>query len=127
MKILLDTHVFIWSTFRQNLSETATTAFLDTNNRLYLSAASYWEICIKLNLGKLALADNWKQGIDYEMKANSIIWLPIDKGHCQEMANLPFHHSDPFDRLLVAQALCEGMTLLTADKQIQQYTVSTIW
>ena len=127
MRILLDTHVFLWSTARDKLSEAAATAFLDADNQLFLSAASYWEICIKVSIGKLVLTDEWIQDIDDEMASNGIKWLPIEKEHCQKMAELPFLHKDPFDRLLISQAICQNMTLLTADTNIHQYTVSTLW
>lgn len=127
MKFLLDTHVFLWFMWDKNLSQTARTAFLDTNNELYFSAASYWEICTKHSLGKLELANDWDKLFDQEMAINMIKWLPIEKKHSRGIINLPMHHRDPFDRLLIAQALSEGLTLLTADSLIQQYDVPTFW
>lgn len=127
MKLLLDTHAFLRSIVGENMSKAATDAFLDLENELYLSAASYWEICIKNSLGKLELAEDWVKVFDREMLANSIKWLPIEKEHCRGLAELPFLHRDPFDRLLIAQANCEGMTLLTADTNIHQYEIPTIW
>ena len=127
MKLLLDTHVFLWSMTGENLSYAARDAFLDTNNQLFLSAASYWEICIKQNIGKLRLAPDWAEIFDRELAANSIQWLPIEKNHCQQIEQLPSLHGDPFDRLLIAQAQCESMTLLTADSNIQAYPVETFW
>ncbi len=127
MKLLLDTHTFLWAVDRQGLSPAATQAFLDTDNELFLSAVSYWEICIKLSLGKLTLSPDWRQLFDQEMAANQIQWLPIEKEHCWQLTQLPFLHGDPFDRLLVAQAQIEGMTLLTTDAQIGNYAVTTLW
>lgn len=127
MKLLLDTHTFLWSIAGQGLSEAATQSFLDIENELYLSAASYWEICIKFSIGKLKLESGWEKTIDREMAANSIRWLPIEKIHCQIITTLPPIHRDPFDRLLIAQALAEDMALLTADTNIQQYDITTIW
>lgn len=126
-KLLLDTHTFLWAVTGQGLSAAATTAFLDTANRLHFSAASYWEICIKLSLGKLALAPDWRQRFEQEMKINQIQWLPIASEHCWQLTQLPFLHCDPFDRLLIAQAQVEGMILLTGDSQIHQYPVVTLW
>ncbi len=111
----------------RDLSQSARTVYLDPETELYLSAASYWEICIKASIGKLGLKEGWIKRFDEEMVSNTIRWLAIDKTHCQRVVDLPFLHQDPFDRLLIAQALCEGMTLLTADGQIQQYAVSTLW
>ena len=101
--------------------------FLDPTNELYLSALSYWEICLKQSLGKLSLHEDWEKIIDRELTINEIQWLAIEKSHCQNLADLPWLHRDPFDRLLVAQARCEGMAILTADKIIKKYAIRTIW
>ncbi|NJN53718.1 MAG: type II toxin-antitoxin system VapC family toxin [Anaerolineae bacterium] len=127
MKLLLDTHTFLWSMTGSHLSERARATFLNRENRLFLSAASYWEICIKIGIGKLALAANWPQVFEEEIAANGIQWLPIEKEHSRKVIELPLIHRDPFDRLLVAQALCEDMTILTADSNIQSYAVTTLW
>ncbi len=128
MKVLLDTHTFLWSISEpEKLSDLAKITFLDEGNDLYLSAASYWEICIKKSLDKVSLGNNWINLFDQEVAANKITWLPISKAHCQTTINLPFIHRDPFDRLLVAQAKYENMTLLTKDKYIQKYSVKTVW
>jgi PIN domain nuclease of toxin-antitoxin system len=111
----------------EKLSQTAHTAFLNSDNELYLSAVSYWEICLKISIGKLELAPDWADIIDEEMVANQIKWLPIAKKHCQVLGELPFIHNDPFDRLLIAQAQSEAMTLLTADKYIHAYPIKTLW
>ncbi|MCE7983266.1 MAG: type II toxin-antitoxin system VapC family toxin [Caldilinea sp. CFX5] len=127
MKILLDTHVLLWVMTRQNLSIAATSAFLDTQNQLYFSVASYWEICIKVSLGKLALVSNWIDLVDEVIAVNGIQWLAIDKAHCQRLLVLPHLHGDPFDRLLIAQVLAEGMAIMSADAKIRQYPLTTVW
>ncbi|MBX3014119.1 MAG: type II toxin-antitoxin system VapC family toxin [Caldilineaceae bacterium] len=127
MKLLLDTHVLLWVLTQQKLSPTATTAFLDLQNQLYLSAVSYWEICIKISLGKLTLVPNWGALVDDISAMNGIQWLGIDKAHCQRLLTLPQLHSDPFDRLLIAQALTENMTLVSADAKVRQYPLATLW
>ena len=128
MKLLLDTHAILWLTEGdKRLSAKAQAAFLDSQNALYLSAASYWEICIKYALGKLGLQPNWPSLLDKELAVNQISWLPIEKEHCQALTELPMVHRDPFDRLLIAQARFEGMTILTTDEQIQRYEVPTLW
>lgn len=127
MKLLLDTHAFLWSLSGEHFSKQAQDAFLNPQNSLALSAASYWEICIKVSLGKLKLQSNWEQIFDREMAANQIQWLPVEKEHCCRVVELPFIHRDLFDRLLIAQAICEEMTLLTADKNIHAYHVPTLW
>lgn len=127
MKLLLDTHVFLQTAMDKGLTERARTAFRDLDNELFFSAASYWEMCIKLSIGKLALQPDWKERFERHMAANGIGWLAIKTNHSRRIIDLPWIHRDPFDRLLVAQALEEGMVLLTGDRHIRQYTVSTIW
>lgn len=127
MKILLDTHTFLWLVWGKNLSEVARSTFINPENDIYFSAASYWEISIKVSLGKLDVGSNWIERFDNEIAINSIRWLPITKEHCQRLLQLPKIHNDPFDRLLVAQAQVEALTLLTADTNIQQYPISAIW
>ncbi|MGB9440822.1 MAG: type II toxin-antitoxin system VapC family toxin, partial [Desulfobacterales bacterium] len=106
MKVLLDTHAFLWLISGDDrLSETAQKTFLNPGNILFFSAASLWEICIKMSLGKLSLKSGWLKTIEDEMKINAIQWLSIEMTHCVKLINLPFHHRDPFDRMLVAQAM----------------------
>ncbi len=127
MRLLLDTHAFLWSITSRQLSPAADSAFLDPDNPLFLSVASYWEMCIKLSLGKLALPDNWQQVTERAMTINEIRWLPIEPRHCQALIALPHHHRDPFDRLLVAQAQTEKLTLLSADPNFGGYDVAVVW
>jgi PIN domain nuclease of toxin-antitoxin system len=87
----------------------------------------YWEIAIKTSIGKLELVDNWPVIIDREMRGNFIKFLPITKEHCNFLTELPFHHRDPFDRMLVAQTKIEQMTLLSADSQLKKYEIEVIW
>jgi PIN domain nuclease of toxin-antitoxin system len=128
MKILLDTHAFLWIIHGDNnVSKKAKDCFIEPQNKLFLSAASYWEICIKQSIGKLRLLKNWSNIIDVEMVESSISWLPIEKSHCTGIMSLPYLHRDPFDRMLIAQAICEGLTILTADENIVQYNIPTVW
>jgi PIN domain nuclease of toxin-antitoxin system len=127
VNLLLDTHVFLWSINGGPFSEAARDAFLDTGNRLFLSSASYWEICIKAGIGRLVLADGWPERFESEMRINGIQWLPIEQSHCRKILELPPIHHDPFDRLLIAQAVCDEMTLLTADGNMHAYPVSILW
>lgn len=127
MKLLLDTHVFLWSVNGGPLSNPARSAFLNPENKLFLSAASYWEICVKVSIGKLVLADNWPQQFDEEIAINGINWLPVESEHCRRILDLPAIHQDPFDRLLIAQALCEEMQIMTTDRHISSYPVATLW
>lgn len=128
MKILLDTHALLWAFFSpEKLSLHATELYQDIDHQLYLSTCSYWEICIKVSLGKLKLMDNWQKVLLTEINNNGIGWLLIQPHHCEGIISLPTLHRDPFDRLLISQALAEEMVLMTSDSKIHQYSVSTVW
>ena len=128
MKVLLDTHTFLWLVAGdERLSKTARQTFLNLENKLFFSAASLWEICIKISLGKISLKSGWFQTIQDEMELNAILWLPIEMQHCVELTKLPFHHRDPFDRMLIAQAIVEDMQLLSRDSRLSAYAVKRIW
>ena len=128
MKVLLDTHAFLWLIQGdKRVSREAEIIFLERDNELFFSAASYWEICIKQSLGKLGLALGWQEILDTELTVNSISWLDVKKAHCQGLLHLPQHHGDPFDRLLISQAVAENMVLLSADANIEKYSVKTVW
>jgi PIN domain nuclease of toxin-antitoxin system len=128
VKVLLDTHTLLWAIQdEKKLSKKAKDTFLEPEHELFFSLASYWEICIKQSLGKLELAKNWQKTLEDELLENGIKWLAIERLHCEGVLKLPFLHRDPFDRLLVAQAQVEGMTLLTADENIQKYKIKTVW
>ena len=128
MKVLLDTHAFLWLISGDDrLSGTAQKTFLNPGNILFFSAASLWEICIKMSLGKLSLKSGWLKTIEDEMKINAIQWLSIEMTHCVKLINLPFHHRDPFDRMLVAQAIVDDMQLLSRDTRLASYEIKCIW
>ncbi len=128
MKILLDTHVLLWILMDDDrLSNTCRDTFLDTKNNLYFSIISLWEICIKISLDKLTLKEGWLESIRDEMKINSIQWLPVEIDHCIKAGELPFHHRDPFDRMLIAQAMSEDLSILTRDSQFSGYEINCIW
>ncbi len=128
MKILLDTHTFLWwITDSPRLSARAREVIRDSNNELFFSAASGWEIAIKAQLGRLQLPDNLEQFIVEQLSLNTILVLPIQLRHALHVYTLPQHHRDPFDRMLVAQSQVENLPILTTDPQIAQYDVETIW
>ncbi len=128
MKVLLDTHALLWLiTGDDRLSENARQTFLNTENSLFFSAAGLWEICLKKSLGKISLKNRWFQTIQEEMEINTIQWLPIEMTHCAEVTELPFHHRDPFDRMLIAQAIVEDMQLLSRDRRLSDYAIELIW
>jgi PIN domain nuclease of toxin-antitoxin system len=128
MKCLLDTHAFIWlSTDDERLSEKARNAILDMRTSLYLSSASIWEMVIKTALGKLKLPDHPETFIRKQLALAQIHELPVTFKHAFSLQQLPTYHKDPFDRMLVAQASVEKLTILTIDPLIAQYTVKTLW
>ncbi|RLA12770.1 MAG: hypothetical protein DRQ52_07395 [Gammaproteobacteria bacterium] len=128
MKVLLDTHAFLWlMSDHKNLSATAKKVFLDNDNELLLSAVSGFEIAVKYGLGKLKLAEPPINFVQRRIENNDLTELPISMAHATQLQALPAHHRDPFDRLLVAQAMIEGVPLLTSDKQLSAYPIKCIW
>ncbi len=128
MRLLLDTHTFLWWIDNDpHLSTQARALISDSNNELYFSAASGWEIAIKARIGKLAMPDNLEQFIIEQLVLNQFTVLPIQLSHALHVYTLPLLHRDPFDRLLVAQSQVEDLLLLTNDALIQQYTTQTTW
>jgi PIN domain nuclease of toxin-antitoxin system len=119
MRLLLDTHIFCWSFYEpKRLSRKALKAMREAEEIL-VSAASLWEICIKVRLGKMN-ADPHE--LFDQIRANGFRELPVLSKHALFVAGLPMHHNDPFDRLLVAQAISEAVHLLTADPRLQPYS-----
>ncbi|MGH8549733.1 MAG: type II toxin-antitoxin system VapC family toxin, partial [Methylococcales bacterium] len=102
-------------------------AFLDNENEILLSAVTGFEIAVKYLLGKLSLAEPPQQFIDKRIKANALTPLPVTFAHTMLLADLPFHHGDPFDRLLVAQSLSERTPILSAESQLSAYGIHRIW
>jgi PIN domain nuclease of toxin-antitoxin system len=128
MKLLVDTCAFLWIVSESpRLSKTAAAVFLDRNNQRYLSAASAWEIGIKHAAGRLPLPQRPDVFIPKIRQASGIASLDIDEESALLAGRLPALHSDPFDRMLVAQAIVHGMTILTPDRDIEQYAVRVLW
>ena len=128
MKVLLDTHTFLWwITDHPKLSSRVREIIGDGNNELFVSAASGWEIAIKAQLGRLQLPDEPQRFILEQLSLNAIQSLPIQISHALHVFSLPNHHRDPFDRILISQAQLEGLPILTADPQIALYPVEVIW
>jgi len=126
--LLLDTHALLW--FLKNdpqLSATAKTAIEDPANRKLVSIASCWEIAIKAGLGKLKLGEPATALLSRELPANSFDLLPITLAHATAVESLPAHHKDPFDRLLVAQALAESVSLVSSDTKLDAYGIQRLW
>jgi len=128
MRYLLDTHTFLWwITDDAKLSPTARGLIQDRGNNLYLSAASGWEIAIKTSLGRLEFVGDPEKVIPEQMSLNEIEGLPIQTTHALRVYVLPYHHRDPFDRLLVAQCQLEDLPIVTDDPEIAKYQVDVVW
>jgi PIN domain nuclease of toxin-antitoxin system len=128
MKILFDTHTFLW--FIQgdaSLSATSKENIEDRTNTVLFSAASYWEICIKISIGTLRLQANWQNTIETLLPENGILWLDIKREHMNTIITLPWHHRDPFDRLLIAQAINEQCVICTKDRNFAAYGLDVLW
>jgi len=118
LRILIDTHLILWWLANDPfLSGQARSLIGDPENTVFVSAVSIWEIHIKVNLGKLRLPPEFKE----QLAAQSFESLPVTASHASQVSLLPSHHRDPFDRILVAQALVERLTLLTADEHVAAY------
>jgi PIN domain nuclease of toxin-antitoxin system len=123
LKLLLDSNAFLWAYERpRELSAIARRAMEDPGNTRFLSIASLWEMSIKLSTGKLTFKSNFDDAVGDLAAAV----LPITLAHAERVRHLPFHHRDPFDRMLIAQALEEGLTIITRDRQFEDYGVSLL-
>ena len=127
MKILLDTHTVIGLAVNSSaLSETAKQAIFDPDKESFVSIASAWEVAIKIATGKMGL-DGGVSEFFRIVRKNNFQLLPIKEKHVKQVESLPLLHKDPFDRLLVASAITEGMGLITADANIHLYDVNSLW
>jgi len=128
MKYLLDTSVWLWSVGPlERLNREGRELLADGKQEIYLSAASIWEISIKASLGKLRLPGTPETYIPKRLAEQSIQPLPVFHQHALKVYSLPWHHQDPFDRLLIAQAQAEDMIILTADRAFEKYDVAIVW
>lgn len=128
MRLLLDTHAMYWYIEGSpELSATAQRLIQEASNDILISPASYWEIAIKISLGKWQLNRAYEEFINIGLNQYGFRVLPILPIHTAALIGLPFHHRDPFDRLLAAQALVEGIPLVSADAIFDQYEVNRLW
>jgi PIN domain nuclease of toxin-antitoxin system len=119
MRLLLDTHIFCWSFYEPERLSRKAMKIIREAEEVFVSSASLWEVAIKVRLGKIKA--NPRELFD-QIAANDFIELPVLSRHALLVADLPLYHSDPFDRLLIAQAISEPMHLITADTQFRQYS-----
>jgi PIN domain nuclease of toxin-antitoxin system len=128
MRVLLDTHAFLWwVNDAPELSRAARRVIADSKNECLLSVASCWEMAIKVSFGKLQLSGKIERFLPEQMTANGIRELAIEVRHATRVSRLPFHHRDPFDRLLAAQALEEELTIVSADRIFKRYGIARVW
>ncbi|PSB05796.1 PIN domain nuclease [Pleurocapsa sp. CCALA 161] len=127
MNLLLDTHTFLWFVNdNPKLSDRLKDLIEDTNNVSYLSIASLWEMSIKFNLGKLTLDPNYEEFVEREVTTSTVRLLNIELEHLRINSTLPFHHRDPFDRLIIAQSIAEEIPIVSVDSAFDKYSVALI-
>lgn len=128
MTLLLDTHAVLWFWWADpRLSATAMALICDPANRKLVSPATAWEVAIKVSLTKLDIGGPYRGFFPQQMIRTNFEWLPITDDHLAVVVSLPFHHKDPFDRLLISQAAWEDIPILSTDGIFDKYAVSRIW
>lgn len=128
MKALLDTQCWLWwIALPERLNENVFRCITNRNNLIYLSVASSWEIAIKYRIGKLPLPEPPWQFVPKRLARDAIMALRIESVHALRVAELPLHHKDPFDRLIISQSIQEDIPIITVDKQFERYDVEVIW
>jgi PIN domain nuclease of toxin-antitoxin system len=128
VRVLLDTHTFLWFLLEDpQLSTTASDVIIDPTNDIEVSPATYWEMAIKIRLGKYTLPEPYGLFIEREIATNDFHILPIEPKHTAVLTTLPLHHRDPFDRLLIAQAMVEAIPILSVDMTFDAYPVTRLW
>ncbi len=128
MRLLLDTHTFLWwITDSPQLSRRARRMITSGDNEIYFSAASGWEIAVKASLGRVVLPEDPERFIPRQLAANAFQTLPLQLRHALRVYGLPDLHRDPFDRMLIAQAMAEGLAILSGDTQFSGYPVKVVW
>lgn len=128
MRLLLDTHAFLWWVAdASEFSPRAKAAVARADNECFVSAASCWEMAIKVSIGKLELGGTVERFVPHHLSVNGFQELPVEIRHAARTARLPFHHRDPFDRLLACQALEDDLAIVSADPIFRRYGVKVIW
>jgi PIN domain nuclease of toxin-antitoxin system len=128
MKYLLDTVAWLWSIYSvERLGDEARAILENGREEVYLSAATSWEVSIKMRLGKLNLPGTPARIVPAYMAKQALLPLPVTHLHAVQVYELPTHHSDPFDRIIIAQAIVEEMTILTSDRVFGKYPIDVVW
>lgn len=128
MRALLDAHAFLWwATDFDRLPDPVRDIIAASDNEIFLSVVSVWEIAIKARLGKIQLPSHARQFLLEHMASNGFRSLPIERRHAVNLVDLPLHHKDPFDRMLISQSQVENLPILTGDRSFARYEVEAIW
>jgi PIN domain nuclease of toxin-antitoxin system len=127
MKVLLDTHAFLWFVNDDPQLSLAAKTLMESEVDLLLSVASLWEIAVKVSIGKLDLPKSFDSFIPEQLQINEIEVLPIELRHLSMVASLPLYHRDPFDRLLISQSMVEELSIISTDKVFDRYGVNRSW
>jgi len=128
LKYLSDTHALLWIVDRNSqLSNTAQEIYLDEDNEILISSASIWEMAIKISLKRLIIPGNLQEFVKEHVIGNNIQILNISLSHIHRLETLQYHHRDPFDRLLISQAIEENIPIISSDNRFDQYGVNRIW
>ena len=128
MNLLIDSHTFVWWRDEPHkLSHTAFAKISNPSNYVFLSVVTVWELQIKIALNKFTVKSGLKNAVKDEQRNNGFQILPVYLSHALYLENLPLHHKDPFDRLLISQAIIENMTLVTADPEFAKYQANLLW
>ena len=128
MRVLLDTHTLIWFVLDSpQLNVRIKRLIEDENNEKLLSIASVWEMAIKQNIGKLSFGLPFKEFVEQQLNLNSINLLNINLDHIDVISTLPQHHRDPFDRLIIAQAMVEKIPIISVDEAFDAYSIQRLW
>jgi PIN domain nuclease of toxin-antitoxin system len=128
LRLLLDTHALLWFAVADpQLGNEATSLIMDPANEKLVSPASYWEIAIKISIKKYALSKAYEVFMHEAIDQNGFVYLHIEPKHTARLTTLPFHHKDPFDRLLVAQAMVEGVPIISNDTALDAYGITRLW
>lgn len=128
MRLLLDTHAFLWFVLNDpTLSLAARSLIGDPGNEVFVSPATYWELAIKVGLGRLQVPGPFEVFVTEEIANNRFVILPITVPHASAVVALPLHHRDPFDRMLIAQVIVERMPIVSADPAFDAYPVTRLW
>lgn len=128
MRLLLDTHAFLWFVLGDSRCSTSARSLIeDEGNEKWLSPAVHWEMAIKISLGKYTLPIPFEEFIERAVTNNGFRFVPIQPNHTALLTTMPYHHRDPFDRLMIAQAMAEQMQIISTDKAWDAYGVTRLW